>query len=187
MGSMSNYFSSRFSNKILLERICSSCCPAHGRSVPCSCNAQCECSAGDCAGKTASRKQIIGVRFSAIQSDGRVESDMINAVIGLSSWLLESWGGCTGGREEITVPESSVCVLHAALTLHLLFCHKEKQSKINREAFLTCSMLCLNEQQQTCTLTLGLKNFQMANQWNWDPQRQWDLHPLGHSNTQVQA
>lgn len=36
------------------------------------------------AGKTASRKKSIGVRFSAIQSDGRVESDTINAVIGLS-------------------------------------------------------------------------------------------------------
>lgn len=62
-----------------------------------------------------------------MQSDLRAESDMINPVIDLSPWLLKSWGGCTDGREMITLPESSGRVLRAALTPHLLFCHKENQ------------------------------------------------------------
>lgn len=125
MGSMSNYFSSGSSNKILSERIWSSCQSTGGRNVPCWCDAQCEYSAGSSAGKTASRKKSFGVRFSATQADGRVGCDMINAGVALFPWLLESQRGCTDGREVIMLSESSVPILGETLPLCLLFCCKK--------------------------------------------------------------
>lgn len=80
------------------------------------------------------------MRFSATQADSRVRSDMVNAGVALSPQLLESWGGCADGKEIIML------VLCETLPLRLLFCCKKIGAPLIEGLFLTCSMLCLNEQ-----------------------------------------
>lgn len=152
------------------------------RSVPCWGNARHEYSIGDSPGKTASRKKSFRVRFSATQADGRVGSDLINAGVVPSSWLLESQGGCAYGGEVIMLSKRSVPILCEILTLQLLFYFKKKQtnkkrSTINRGAFLTSPMLCLNE--QNCLLT------SVARSWHTKPQREhlgWEGAAEGRSH-----
>lgn len=143
---MSNYFSSGSSNKILLERIRSSCQSTGGKNVWCWCDAQRECLAGDSAGKTASRKKSSGVRFSTAQAEGRVRSDMINAGAVLSPWLLESRSGCTDGRGNNAVPTSSSPIL-LKIRKKKKDCHHQRNIfNLSVKTFLTISVLFLNEQ-----------------------------------------
>ena len=72
--------------------------------MSCWCDAWCEWSAGSSAGKTASGKQSLGVRFSATQADGREGSDMVNARVapllsaaGKLGWLRWWQGGGNAG------------------------------------------------------------------------------------------
>lgn len=131
MGSMSNYFPSGSSNEILLGRRCSSCQPTAEGKVQCT-----VCSAGNAAGKTASRKNSFRVRFSGTEAGGRVGSDMVNAGIALSPWGLESQGGCGDSREVIMLSKSSIPMLCETQPSLLLFCCRRKyRSTVNRGAF----------------------------------------------------
>lgn len=94
-----------------------------------------ERSAGDSAGKTASRQKSSGVRFSATQADGTVGSDTVGAGVVLSLRLQESRGGCAAGKEVIMLPESSVPALCETLPLRLLFCCKKIRVSTDRGPF----------------------------------------------------
>lgn len=150
------------------------------RSVPCWGDARHEYSVGDSPGKTASRKKSFRVRFSATQADGRIGSDLINAGVVPSSWLMESQGGCAEGGEVIMLSKRSVPILCETLTLQLLFYlnkQTKKRSTINRGAFLTSPKLCLNE--QNCLLT------SVARSWHTKPQREhlgWEGAAKGRSH-----